>query len=125
MRTLVSIIFVVIGLGVIALAQTPPTAGSVAGAALQAAATAAMNSVAQQAPTVTTTLGNGVFWGAIVTAYGAIGMIVSGLTQLLGIGARSSNKKVAQASSVGIAALQHYAGAPNVSTTPTTITPAS
>ena len=117
MKTILSVILVITGLACIALAQTAP-APNPGQAIMNAAVNAALGAAVQQAPTVTSTLGSGVFWGAIATAMGSINLILSGFQQLFGLGAKSSNKTVAAFSAGAVATLQHVAGSPDVSVLP-------
>jgi hypothetical protein len=105
------------GFALIAHAQS--TAQAVVEAAAGAAVQAAANSVSQNAPSAMTLLTSTGFLGAMATAYGAIGMIISGLTRLFGLGKNSSNATVQKISSGVVSTLQHVAGAPDLTAAPT------
>lgn len=118
MKMVLSFLFVVAGLvymAIIAHADPAPLQAA-ATAAVDAAAAAAVQSLGQSIPSNPMTSGS--FWATIATMYGAFNLIMSGVQQFLGLGARSSNKTLQAVSAKALTAVQHVTGNPDVSVTP-------
>lgn len=114
MKFVASLLLMFVGLAYLAIAHADPSAVQAVGtAAVNAAVDAAVKTAVQQ-PSTQLLLSGG-FWAAVSTIYGAVSLISSGLQQIFGLGAKSSNKTVASVSSGAIASLQHLSGAPDVS----------
>lgn len=122
MKTFLSLIMVLVGfLYLTAHAQTatptPPPATNPVGAVVSAAATAAVTAAVQTAGAqVSQGLTTGQGFATFAILYGAVSAILSGIQQLLGLGARSKSPKLASASAKALAVVQHATGNPQVST---------
>ena len=115
MRLLITSLIGIAGFIYVANADPAPTgapsAQAVVSSAVQAATQAAIQSAApaiqaQTAPYLAT----------LAALYGAFNLVLSGLQQLFGLGARSKNANVSKASTVALSVTQHIAGAPDVKT---------
>jgi hypothetical protein len=110
MKALVSSLFVVVGLMYLsAHAQTAPAAPP-ASAAPAPTVQAGLQAIAQAAASA------GPILATLGTLFGAFGLILSGIQQILGVGARSKSPILSKYSGKALAVVQHVAGAPDVKT---------